>query len=552
MAVMAAVVEATKMLRLMKNLFMAVLMVFVSIVCALPALAADKDIVILYTNDIHCGIEDNEGFARLSQYKKDLLAQTPYVALVDAGDAIQGAPIGKLSNGEAIVNIMNTVGYDFAIPGNHEFDYGMKRFLELKDLLACGYYSCNFVDAYGENVLPAYKIMSFGTTKIAFIGVTTPETLSSSTPIFFQDGNGNYIYSFGEDKNGQKLYAVLQKIVDEVRKQSVNYVVLVAHLGMEGSVPHWNSETVASNVTGIDVVIDGHSHEENPATLIQNKAGGQTIITQTGSKLRNIGQLTITADGKFSTKLVRGLVNKDAKVQAVIDKEKAAFEKVLQQPLGEALVPLYVNDPVNGKRLVRVQECSMGNLIADAFRAVLNTDIALVNGGGIRKDIPKGIFTYKDILEVLPFGNKCVAKEVKGQQILDALEMSVSALPEESGAFFQVSGLTYTVDATIPTSVVMDERGNFIKVDGAYRVQDVKIAGKPLALDKTYTVAGSSYFLQQGGNGMVMFNLGKLVSDERLTEVDVVLEYVQNHLNARVGEQYNNLSGESRIVIKLP
>ncbi|MBQ7318278.1 MAG: metallophosphoesterase, partial [Phascolarctobacterium sp.] len=156
------------MLRLMKNLFMAVLMVFVSTVCALPALAADKDIVILYTNDIHCGIEDNEGFARLSQYKKDLLAQTPYVALVDAGDAIQGAPIGKLSNGEAIVNIMNTVGYDFAIPGNHEFDYGMKRFLELNDLLACGYYSCNFVDAYGENILPAYKIMTFGDTKIAF------------------------------------------------------------------------------------------------------------------------------------------------------------------------------------------------------------------------------------------------------------------------------------------------------------------------------------------------------------------------------------------------
>jgi len=545
---MVAVGEATKMLHLIKRLFFAVLMLVISTVYSITAYAADKDIVILYTNDVHCGIEDNEGFARLSQYKKDLLAQTPYVALVDAGDAIQGSPIGKLSNGEAIVKVMNSVGYDFAIPGNHEFDYGMKRFLEIKDMLSCGYYSCNFVDAYGEAVLPAYKIMTFGDTKVAFIGATTPETLSSSTPTFFKDASGNYIYSFCEDKTGQKLYARLQKTVDEVRKQAVNYVVLVAHLGIDGSVPHWSSEAVAQNVSGIDVIIDGHSHEVNPATLVQNKNGGHTIITQTGTKLQNIGQLTIGADGSLSTKLVRGLTKEDATVQAVIAQEKAAFEEILLQPLGEALVNLYVNDPATGKRLVRVQECNMGNLIADAFKAVLNTDIALINGGGIRKDIPKGIFTYKDILEVMPFGNMCAVKEVKGQQLLDALEMSVHKLLEESGGFFQVAGISYTIDSTIPSAVVKSEKGNFIKVAGAYRVQDVKIAGKPLALDKTYTVAGNTYILRDGGNGMVMFNLGKLVSEDNLSETDVVIEYIQNHLNAKVDERYAKVEG--RILIK--
>lgn len=550
MVVTAAVEGVTKMLHLLKSFLLTVLMLVVSTVSSLTALAADKDIIILYTNDIHCAIDDNEGLAGLSQYKKDMLAQTPYVALVDAGDAIQGTPIGKLSNGEVFVRLMNAVGYDFAIPGNHEFDYGMERFLELKDQLTCGYYSCNLLDVYGEAVLPAHKIMSFGDTKVAFIGVTTPETLSSSTPAFFQDAYGNYIYSFCEDKSGQKLYARLQKAVDEVRKQGARYVVLVAHLGMAGSVPYWSSEAVAENVSGVDVIIDGHSHEVNPAYLVQGKDGKHVLITQTGTKLQNIGHLTIGVDGKLSTKLVNGLTTKDAELEAVIAREKLAFEEVLKQPLGEALVPLYVSHPETDKRLVRQQECNLGNLVADAFRLVLNVDIALVNGGGIRKNLPQGIFTYKDILEVLPFGNMTAVKEVSGQQILDALEMGVHKLPEESGGFLQVSGLTYVVDATLPTSIVRDEKGGFVKVAGAYWVQEVKIAGKPLILDKLYTVASNTYILRDGGNGMTMFNEGKLLSDDNLSESDVVIEYVQNHLNAKVGEQYKHPLGEGRITIK--
>ena len=177
----------------------------------LMAWALEHDIVILHTNDIHCGINDNIGFAGLAQIKKDALARTPNVALVDAGDAIQGAPIGKLSRGLAVVDIMNYLGYDFCIPGNHEFDYGMDRFKELVPLQRAGYYCANFVYA-GNNkqVLPGYKIMQYEDTKVAFVGASTPESLTTSTPTFFQNEKGKYIYSFCEDKTGNKM--ILQPV----------------------------------------------------------------------------------------------------------------------------------------------------------------------------------------------------------------------------------------------------------------------------------------------------------------------------------------------------
>lgn len=256
-----------------RQLFLA-LLTFCFIFIPNSAWAIQKDIVILYTNDVHCGIEDNLGYTKLAQYKEDLQQDTPYIALVDAGDAIQGAPIGKLSTGEAIINIMNEIGYDFAIPGNHEFDYGMDRFLALNDKLSCGYYSSNLVNTItGKNLLPAYKIFQFDDKKIALIGVTTPETLNSSTPAYFQDDKGNFIYSFNEDATGKKLYTNIQNTVDTVQKLGVDYVFLVAHLGMNGITPRWSSLAVAQNTQGIDAIIDGHSHEVIASFIAKNKQG---------------------------------------------------------------------------------------------------------------------------------------------------------------------------------------------------------------------------------------------------------------------------------------
>ena len=515
------------------------------------AFTAKYPIILLYTNDVHCSIEDNLGYAKISQYKQDLRHQTPYIALIDAGDAIQGAPIGKLSNGNSIINIMNAMDYDFAIPGNHEFDYGMQQFLKLNDKLNCNYYSANIIDLKNNiNLLPAYKILQFDDVKIALIGVTTPETLTSSTPAFFQNETGEFIYSFDEDATGEKLYTKIQQTVDNVKKLGVDYVILVAHLGEHANVPRWSSIAVANHTTGINAIIDGHSHETISEDIVQNAKQQNVIITQTGTKLKNLGQLTIDTNGQISTKLIDNLTTQDTKITALIATEKQKFAPILNQTIGKSDVFLTTVDPKNNKRLIRSGETNLGDFVTDAYKTVLNTDIAICNGGGIRNEIPIGSFTYNDILNTFPFGNMCVIIEATGQQILDALEMSASNYPEENGGFLQVSGLSYTIDSTIPSHIITDDKGNFIKVNGAYRVQNVMIDNKPLNLNKKYTVGGTSYILKLGGNGMSMFKNAHLIQDEMMSETDVIIEYIQNHLNATIDNTYENPYGQGRIIIK--
>lgn len=532
-----------------RQLFLA-LLTFCFIFIPNSAWAIQKDIIILYTNDVHCGIEDNLGYTKLAQYKEDLQQDTPYITLVDAGDAIQGAPIGKLSTGEAIINIMNEIGYDFAIPGNHEFDYGMDRFLTLNDKLSCGYYSSNLVNTItGKNLLPAYKIFQFDDKKIALIGVTTPETLNSSTPAYFQDDKGIFIYSFNEDATGKKLYTNIQNTVDTVKKLGVDYVFLVAHLGMSGITPRWSSLAVAQNTQGIDAIIDGHSHEVIPSFIAKNKQGKNVLITQTGTKLQNIGKLTITPQGEISTELINNLTKTNPKTTDLINEEKNKYAPLLNQTIGTNTVKLTTNDPNTNTRLVRNGETNLGDFVTDAYRIVLNTDVAICNGGAIRYELPIGDFSYNDILTTFPFGNMCVVLEITGQQLLNALEMGAIRYPEEFGGFMQISGATYTINSKIPSSVVTDEKGNFIKVDGAYRVQDVKINGKDLDLNKKYTIGGTSYILKFAGNGMTMFKDSPILQNEELSETDVIIEYIQNYLNATIGNEYANPYGQNRIII---
>ena len=519
---------------------------------AFSAIAWAADVVILHTNDIHCGISDNVGVARLSQYKKDLKKQGFAVLLADAGDAVQGAPIGKLSKGESIVNIMNAIGYDFIIPGNHEFDYGMEQFFKLNALQKTKYASCNFTDLRtGEHPLQAYKIVEAGGHKIAFVGVTTPETLATSTPKYFQDENGKFIYGFSEDDSGAKIYAAIQKAVDAAKAEGAEYVIVVGHLGVNGSIPKWSSITIAENTRGVTAIIDGHSHEQFESLMAKNKDGKDVLITQTGTKMQTVGKLVIHDDGTMTSTLEKDdtLPAPDPKILKVIEKENKKFEPILKQTVGEALVDLCERNPATGERRVRSQETNMGDFVADAFRAVLNTDVALVNGGSLRNKISKGVFTYQDILTAFPFGNMSSAVEVKGQTILDALELSAMNLPDENGGFLQVSGMSYTIDATIPSTVELDAHGSFVAVRGDRRIKDVMIGGKPLDPEKIYTVGGTTYVLKDGGNGMVMFKGAKLIDDGTLTDADMIMEYVQNHMNAKIGEEYANWQGQGRITI---
>lgn len=536
----------------MKKLYSAALAMLVTLLLPVVVLAAGKDIIILHTNDIHCGITDNLGIDKVSQYKKDLKKQGYPVALVDAGDAIQGAPIGKLSTGESIVKIMNAVGYDFVIPGNHEFDYGMERFLQLASRQKCGYYSCNFVDVKTRKpILKPYKIIVLGGKKIGFVGVTTPETLVTSTPKYFQDKDGKFIYGFCEDQTGEKVYAAVQRAVNNVRKEGADYVFLVGHLGTDGSIPYWSSGAIAANTYNIDGIIDGHSHEQYiPPHKIINKAGKEVLVAQTGTKLQSLGKMTIKEDGTITSELVKGLKTADPKITKLVAKENKKFEPILKQPVGEALVDLTGDDPKTGERRVRSGETNLGDFVADAYRFVLDADISIVNGGSIRNTIKKGVFTYNDLLQAFPFGNMCTVIEATGQQIVDALEVGVSAYPNEHGAFMQVSGISFTLDPSIPSGLVIDAKGNFVEVKGERRVKDVKINGKPIDLNGKYTIGGSTYVLKDGGNGLVMFKQSKLLKDGIMTDVDAIMEYVQNHLNAKIKEGYENPYGAGRITIK--
>ena len=584
-----------------------------------PALAAetpDQEIIILYTNDVHCGVTDNIGYAGLALYEKQMKEETPYVALVDAGDAIQGAPIGTLSEGGDIVSIMNQVGYDFAIPGNHEFDYGMDRLLELSDQLNCGYYSCNFTDLRtGESVFDTYKIMDFGQVQVAFVGATSPESFTKSTPKYFQDDSGNYIYGFCEDETGQALYSRIQETVDEARTAGADYVILVGHLGNAGITPRWASQAVVANTDGIDAVIDGHSHETVASTTLKNKDGEDVLLTQTGTKLADIGKMTIGTDGTITAELVDQVTGGEAGASYTVQRGdslsriakrelgsynlwnviyeanrdqlsnpnvirpgqvltipgsqtaedgkaedpqtaqfiadiEAQFQETLNTVLATTSVDLTVNDPATGERRVRSGETNLGDLTADAYRYVLGAEIGFSNGGGIRDSIAAGNITYNDTLRVFPFGNMGCVAEVTGQQIKDALEMGARNYPEENGALQQVSGLTYTIDSSIPSSVQLDGKRNFVAVTGPYRVTDIMVNGEPLDLNRTYTLASHNYLLKDGGDGMTMFAGCNIVKDEVMADVDLLSAYVRDNLGGVVGEEYANPAGQGRILIK--
>ena len=505
---------------------------------------AAKDIVILYTNDAHCGIEDGMGYQGLSAAKRALLAAGNKVLLVDNGDAVQGDTIGTLSKGEYIIDIMNKLGYDVATPGNHEFDYGMDQFNKLVEKADFDYISCNFVDKDGNPVLKPYVIKEADGVKIAFVGISTPKTITTSTPTYFQDGNGNYIYGFMQDDTGEKLYAAVQSAVDAARKEGAKYVIAMAHLGIEADCQPWTSSDVIVNTSGIDVVLDGHSHSTIAGDIVKNKEGKDVILTSTGTKLANIGCLTITADGKLST----ALINDDG-MSDTIAEIKSGYEEIVNTVVASTKVELTVNDPVSGERMVRRQETNLGDLCADAYRAMSGADIAVVNGGGIRVSIPAGDITYGQIIAVHPFGNEMCVVEATGQQILDALEMGARNAPGECGGFLQVSGMSYEIDLNVEPTVEVNADGMFTGVSGEYRVKNVKVGDEPLDLAKTYTLASHNYMLKSAGDGMAMFQGCTLLQDSVMIDNQVLINYIVDVLGGVVGEDYADPYGQDRITV---
>ena len=507
-------------------------------------LGLDNDIVILYTNDVHCGVDDNLGYAGLATVKNALEAQGKHVVLVDNGDAVQGDTIGTLSNGEYIIDIMNEVGYDVATPGNHEFDYGMDQFFALTEQANFPYVSANFVDNDGNTVLDPYVIKDVAGVKIAFVGISTPKTITTSTPKYFQDDNGNYIYSFQQDETGEKLYAAVQAAVDAARAEGAQFVIALAHLGIEEDCSPWTSSEVIVNTTGIDAVLDGHSHSMIECEKVKNKDGAEVLLSSTETKLAYIGCLTIKDDGSMSTTLISDNGMKD-----FIGGIQEEFEELVNTVVASTDVDLIIKDPASGERIVRVSETNLGDLCADAYRAMSGADVAIVNGGGVRADIPAGDITYGQIIAVHPFGNEMCVVECTGQEILDALELGCSKLPAESGGFLQVSGMTYTVDLNVESTVKLDENGMFVEVEGERRVKDVTIGGEPLDPEKTYTLASHNYKLKDCGDGYSMFADNVFLQDSVMIDNQVLINYIVDVLGGTVGEEYADPYGQGRITI---
>ena len=507
-------------------------------------LGLDNDIVILYTNDVHCAVDDNLGYTGLATVKNALEAQGKHVVLVDNGDAVQGDTIGTLSNGEYIIDIMNEVGYDVATPGNHEFDYGMDQFFALTEQANFPYVSANFVDNDGNTVLDPYVIKDVAGVKIAFVGISTPKTITTSTPKYFQDDNGNYIYAFQQDETGEKLYAAVQSAVDAARAEGAQFVIALAHLGIEEDCSPWTSSEVIVNTTGIDAVLDGHSHSMIQGEKVKNKDGAEVLLSSTETKLAYIGCLTIKDDGSMSTTLIS-----DNGMKEFIGGIQEEFEELVNTVVASTDVDLIIKDPASGERIVRVSETNLGDLCADAYRAMSGADVAIVNGGGVRADIPAGDITYGQIIAVHPFGNEMCVVECTGQEILDALELGCSKLPAESGGFLQVSGMTYTVDLNVESTVKLDENGMFVEVEGERRVKDVTIGGEPLDPEKTYTLASHNYKLKDCGDGYSMFADNVFLQDSVMIDNQVLINYIVDVLGGTVGEEYADPYGQGRITI---
>ncbi|MEA4970483.1 MAG: bifunctional UDP-sugar hydrolase/5'-nucleotidase [Candidatus Pelethousia sp.] len=508
-----------------------------------------KDLVILYTNDVHCAVDDAIGYAGLAAYKKQLEADGNHVLLVDVGDAVQGAPIGTVSKGSIIIDIMNEVGYDVATIGNHEFDYGMPRFFELVEQANFPYVSANFTDLKtGEPVLEPYTMLEVDGLKFAFVGITTPKTLTTSTPAYFQDETGEFVYGFLQDATGEKVYAAVQSAVDAARAAGADYVIGLAHLGITMDASPWTSSEVILNTAGIDVVLDGHSHSVLESERVKNKNGEWTLLSSTGTKLESIGMLLLTKSGNITTGLISDYAEKDADVDGFIKSAQAEFEEMLGTVVAKTDVDLTITEPGTDVRIVRNAETNLGDLCADAYRAIGGADIAIVNGGGVRASIPAGDITLGQIISVHPFGNSLCVIEATGQEILDALEMSVRVTPEENGGFLQVSGLSFEINVKTPSSVTLDENGLFVSVDGDRRVQNVMVGDQPIDPAKTYTLASHDYLIKNAGDGYTMFQDNTLLQDSIMLDNQVLINYITDYLDGVIGADYAEPYGQERII----
>lgn len=540
------------------------------------------EVSIVYTNDVHSYITKNLSYGNVAALKQDLLAQGKNVALVDAGDFIQGTVFGAMDQGANVVKFMNAAGYDLAVFGNHEFDYGMERALDVIKEAAFPLVACNFVHAKDNKpVVAPYKILKLGKSRVAFVGIMTPETYSKTSPKHFMDKDGKtFLYKIYGCDDSEELYSSVQKAVDQAARKA-DYVVALGHLGVDESSAPWRSEDVIARTHGIDVFIDGHSHTVMEEKFVKNDKGQEVLLTQTGCYFDAIGLVELNGDKKRS-RLIKEYKPSDAQVDALVQDWKAQIDKQMGTKIAFCAFPLCANSPVgNHERLVRKQESNLGDFVSDAFYwhfnfvEGLDCDLAFANGGGLRSDIPAGDVAYSDVKIVLPFGNDVCLVELTGRQIFDALEFGARYVGvAENGGFMHAAGLRYKIDATLPSAVQTNSEKFWTGNPGPYRVSDVQVYDKksgayiPLDMKKRYAVAGLSFTLREMGDGFAMFEGVKAIKNYAGEDFVIAANYAKAFAkgtdgNAKISSQgcplasyknyllnYEKPEGAGRIVIK--
>ena len=491
------------------------------------------DVTILYTNDVHTYIDNKSPkptYAAIAALKKSIEDTGRDVLLVDAGDHIQGTAYGSMDDGATIIELMNEAGYDLATPGNHEFDYGMARAKAVLREADFPYVSCNWVDLRtGFNVLPSVKFFFVGGRKIAFVGVTTPETFTKSTPAYFMnDAQTKYIYDILGGEDGQKLYDAVQKAIDKAEFWGADTIIGLGHLGVDPSSSPWTSEEVIAHTHGFTAFIDGHSHTVMANKQVTDASGKAVTLTQTGSYFKNIGKMTVGADGTITTELIDTYEGLDAAVAATASNWISAVDDMLGEEIAVGDTKFYINDPATGKRRIRSGETNLGDFVADGIYTYFNEieelhcDVAIMNGGGIRTDVEAGPWSFKTCKTVSPFGNVACLMSVTGQQIQDALEFGArfaGAEGKENGGFLQVAGARYTIHPMIPNTVQTNDKNVWTGSAAIPRVSNVEIYDKttgtyqPLDPNATYALAGMNYTLRNLGDGFAMFDGATLIKD---------------------------------------
>ena len=572
----------------MRKTFAILLALMLVFSLAVPAAATQtqpsEDIAILYTNDVHTYIDGPLSYDVIAAVKSELRKQYKYVLLVDAGDHVQGTAYGSMDKGETVIKLMNAAGYDLATLGNHEFDYGMEGCQQIQQWAEFPYVSCNFYEeadgVRGENVLPSYQIFELGQEKLAIVGITTPESFTKSTPAYFQDENGNYIYGISGGEDGAALYADVQAAIDQAAADGATKVIALGHLGDDKASQPWTSEETIANVSGLTAFIDGHSHSTVEGKEVADKDGNNVMLSQTGQYFDRIGLMVISAEtGEVSTdfiayeeiletvmgedgnpvkdedgnevtevvgyKLVSDLYTgaewcSDASVASIKDAWMKKIDEQLGTVIGSTALTLdnYASDET---RLVRSQETNTGDFAADALYYLfdsmdMDVDVAIMNGGGVRNTAITGDISYQTCKSIHTFGNVACLQTITGQQLLDALEWGArtAGTGEECGGFLQVSGITYKIDTEWPDSTQKDDKGVWIGAPtGGYRVHDVKVYNKEtgawddLDLTAKYNLAGYNYTLRDLGDGFSMFDGAVNVLDYVMEDYMVLANYVQ-------------------------